>query len=390
MSLRDRLEASVRGEVSTADLSAFASGNQDAYELLDELPPQGCASLAAWCAFVLQSHADNLLGSGSSEGHCAEPAYEEARVLIQLATAWLERARSALSSADYRLDVVIPQPYPRPYGAQHIDELRAMRKTLEAVEARAGTAIEARRGEPVYERLQPTLGIMRAALDAALVLARGHTPEQSIELALVQTVHAALDRGYQAGQLLAMPELLAKARVEQPVRDSSPASLALLRPGDPAFDPWCLTDPVERRRLAAIATSVAKLDDFWAKHPEVEQLLALQSEILAALQAGTADYLPSEAAGSLKQFTSKCPWPAALWAKARISIGGQAFEEGDRFVLSAGGGDEPFRCAFVRLSASAAARLEEEDAARAAATSSGASGLGDLVGGALEVLFLRR
>ena len=132
---------------------------------------------------------------------------------------------------------------------------------------------------------------------------------------------------------------------------SSPASLALLRPGDPAFDPWCLTDPIERRRLAAIATSVAKLDDFWTKHPEVEQLLALQSEILAALQAGTVDYMPSEAAGSLKQFTSKCPWPAALWAKARISIGGQAFEEGDRFVFSAGGGDEPFRCAFVRLSA---------------------------------------
>ena len=92
MSLRDRLEASVRGEVSTADLNAFASANQDAYELLDELPPQGCASLAAWCAFVLQSHADNLLASGSSEGHCVEPAYEEARVLIQLATAWLERA----------------------------------------------------------------------------------------------------------------------------------------------------------------------------------------------------------------------------------------------------------------------------------------------------------
>ena len=390
MSLRDRLEASVRGEVSTVDLSAIASANQDAYDLLDELPPQGCASLAAWCAFVLQTHADNLLGSGSSEGHCVEPAYDEARILIQLAAAWLERANSALSSAEYRLDVVIPQPYPRPYGAHHIDELRAMRKTLEAVEARAGTAIEAQRGEPVYERLQPTLGIMRAALDAALVLARRHTPEPSVELGLVQTLHAALDRGYQAGQLLAMPELLAKSRVEPPVRDSSPASLAVLRPGDPAFDPWCLTDPIERRRLASIATSVAKLDDFWAKHPEVEQLLALESEILTAIQAGTVDYMPSEAAGSLNQFTSKCPWPPALWAKSGISIGGQAFDEGDRFVLSAGGGDEPFRCAFVRLSARAAARFEEDDAARAAGTSSGGSGLGDLVGSALEILFLRR
>jgi hypothetical protein len=384
VSLRDKLESSVRGEVSTVDLSAFASANQGAYELLDELPPQGIASLAAWCAFVLQTHADNLLGSGSIRGHCVEPAYEEARILIQLASAWLERASSALSSTGYRLDVVIPQPYPRPYGPHHMDELRAMRKSLEAVEARVGTAIEARRGEPVYERLQPTLGIMRAALDAALVLARGHTPEPSVEMALVQTLHAALDRGYQAGQLLAMPELLAKPALEAPVRDVSPASLALLRPGDPAFDPWCLTDPLERRRLAAIASAVAKLDDFWASHPEPQQVLELQAEVLAALQNGTVDYLPGDEVGSLKQFTSTCPWPAALWAKGRISIGGQSFDEGDRFVLSVGGGDEPFRCAIVRLSAHAAARFIEDDSA-----SAGGSGLRDLVGSALEILLYR-
>ena len=152
-----------------------------------------------------------------------------------------------------------------------------MRKTLEAVEARAGTAIEARRGEPVYERLQPTLGIMRAALDAALVLARGHTPDPSVELALVQTLHAALDRGYQAGQLLAMPELLASPGRTVPPVTRAPHRWRSFVPGDPAFDPWCLTDPIERRRLASDCQSVAKLDDFWAKHPEVEQLLALQS-----------------------------------------------------------------------------------------------------------------
>ena len=57
---------------------------------------------------------------------------------------------------------------------------------------------------------------MRAALDAALVLAAGRARPE-VELALSEKLHAALDRGYQAGQLLAIPELLAK-----PAEPSSP------------------------------------------------------------------------------------------------------------------------------------------------------------------------
>jgi hypothetical protein len=387
MGLRDRLEASLRGEVSTADLVTYASSNQDAYDLVDELPTQGVAALAAWCAFVLQTHADNLLGSGSTPGHCVQPAYEEARVLIQLAAAWLERARSAQSSERYRLDVAVPQPYPRPYGEFHVDELRAMRKTLEAVEARAGTAIEGRRGEPIYERLQPTLGIMRAALDAALVLSRGRTPEDTVEAALVQSLHAALDRGYQAGQLLAMPELVALPTRKPPPSVLSPASLAVARPGDPMFDPWCLTDPIERRRLSAHRSSSATLDEFWKSYPHPEQLLAVQAEILSAREAGTADYLLAADAGSLRQFTAKCPWPGAFLALSPIVVGGQALDEGDRFLLSAGGGEEPYRCVIVRLSARVAEQLLAADEEARSAGAPRGKGLIEVVADGLSSSF---
>ena len=70
MSLRDKFEAHLRGEVSAADLTAYASANGDAYDLLESVPAEGPARLAAWCAFVLQTHADNLLASGSAPGFC--------------------------------------------------------------------------------------------------------------------------------------------------------------------------------------------------------------------------------------------------------------------------------------------------------------------------------
>jgi hypothetical protein len=358
VSLRDKVEAHMRGEVSTADLVAVAAANGDAYDMLDDLPTQGVARLCAWCAFVIQTHADNLLDSGSAHGYCAQEPYEEARVLYGFAGAWLDRARSAATDSQYRLDVVVPQPYPRPYGAGHPAELRALRKTLESIQAHTSTDIEARKGEPIYERLLPTIAVVQSALDSAVGVAAGHEPGLEIEVALTEKVHAALDRAYQAGQLLAMPELLAK-RESQPVLPQAPgaATLALFRPGDPGFDPWCLTDPLERAARRDDGVAGGMLDEFWKGDPNPDRTVAIQVDIASALERGAVDYLPEDLAGSLKEFTRKCPWPGALWAKVPLTVGGQPLDAGDRFVLAIGGAGEEFRCAIVRLSAKAAAEL---------------------------------
>ena len=52
MGLRGKMEAMARGEVSTSALEAYGTSNNDAYDLLERVSPEGPAQLAAWCAFV--------------------------------------------------------------------------------------------------------------------------------------------------------------------------------------------------------------------------------------------------------------------------------------------------------------------------------------------------
>ncbi len=405
MSLRDKLEAHVRGEVSTGDLASYSSANSAAYDMLDGLPPEGDARLAAWCAFVLQTHADNLVSSGSASGFCEQEAYDEARVLYELVGGWLDRARRAGASGDWKHDVVIPAPYPRPRGAQGRAELEAMRKTLETVQARAGVDLAARKGDPIYDRLSPALAAVQSALDAAVGLAAGHSPAPELQGTLAQTLLGGLDRAYQAGQLMAKPELLALPKALAPLPGpAGSAALTLFLPGDPGFDPWCLTDPIERRARQDDGVSAGQLAELWQSDPDPSRTLAIQTEIAAALEAGSVDYLPDDLAGSLHVVSSKRPWPGAMYvyAQAGVSIGGQQLDEGDRFILAVGGGaGDGFQRAIVRLSAKAAKQLTSDDEERmsgyvgaggggfgAEDVFSGLGGVGDLVTLGFDVLGL--
>lgn len=370
MTLRDKLEAHLRGEVSTGDLASYASANSDAYDLLDGLPPEGGARLAAWCAFVLQTHADNLVSSGSAPGFCEQEAYDEARILYELVAGWLERAHGATTSGDWRLDVIVPAPYPRQHGPQGRAEVEAMRKTLETVQARAGVDLEARKGDPIYARLSPTLAAAQSALDSAIGLAAGHSPRPELQATLAQTLLGGLDRAYQAGQLLARPDLLARAHAAEPPGAGSPgpAALRLFLPGDPGFDPWCLTDPVERSARHDDGVSAGQLAELWQNDPDPGATLAIQADIAAALEAGSVDYLPADLGGSLHAVSGRRPWPGAMYvhAQAGAVIGGQQLDEGDRFILAVGGSGETFQRAIVRLSAKAAKKLTDEDEERIA------------------------
>jgi hypothetical protein len=316
---------------------------------------------------VLQTHGDNLLASGATPGYCGQEAYDEARIRYEFVRNWLERSRATLKSGDWKIGVVIPAPYPRPQGPQGMAELRALRSTLETVEARLGADLQARRTDPAYDRLQPTLEVVESALDSSLGLSSG-TPSPELQATLSLTLLSALDRAYEAGQLLAKPDLLAKPQNEKPAPAPTGATaLSLFRPGDPAFDPWCLTDPIERRDRQADGVAAGMLDDFWRADPNPERTLSIQADIAGALEDGTTDYVPNEMAGSLEQFTRKCPWPGVLWAKGPLQIGGQQLDEGDRFVLAVGGSGEGFRCALVRLSAAAAAQFADADSPRTGA-----------------------
>jgi hypothetical protein len=337
MSLRDRLGAMAHGEVSTAGLGAYASANTDAYSLLDDLPATGNARAAAWCAFVLQTHADDLLASGSSPGFASEEICEECQMVFQLVSTWLGRSRQAAADPSYRLDVVVPQPLPQPRAARTPNVLKAMRKTLETIQARVGADIAERGAEPVAARVRPMMSVVQSAIDASAVLVRGSV---GIELAasLTGTLQGGLDRAYQIGQLLSLPDLIAHPAPPVAPTEShhDASSLQLFLPGDPGFDRWCLTDPIVRARQSEAGQSKTDLDAFWAADPEPAKTLAVQAEIAAALERGIVDYLPERASGAFTARATRCPWPGVLYAKTPVTIAGTMLQAGDSFIFSVG------------------------------------------------------
>lgn len=362
MGLRDRMGAMARGEVSTDALAAYSVANSDAYDLLDNLPPEGPARLSAWCAFVIQTHADDLIGSGSSAGFCDQAALDDAAMLYQFAGAWLNRARAAQASAKYSLDTSVPQPYSRASSPLGRGQVKALMKTLETVQSRLGADLSERESDPVHDRVAPALPALQSALDAGAAINVGKaSPEM---LAMVGgTLAAALDRAYQAGQLLAMPELIAKPTPPPPPAATGAAGLTMFLPGDPGFDRWCLTDPLSHIQQRDNPRAPAELDAFWRSDPEPAKTIALQAEIAAAIEGGIADYLP-ETPTRLVVIAETCPWPGVLIAKQQFVLGGRALNAGDRFILSVGPDSGGFRRKIEVSQASQAGPAGDEDLQR--------------------------
>jgi hypothetical protein len=290
---------------------------------------------------VIQTYADKLL----VDGYASEAAYAHARVLYDLARGWVDRVRQATADPKMRLIVAIPQPLPRPpVVPPDSGHLEGMRVTLDALLARSGADVDSCGDEELADRLRANLTKAAEALDTTSV----------DRLTACRAVVAALDLAHAVGQVLAMPLLLAVSKTAPPAEvtaASSPAALAVFRPGDPGFDPWCLTDPAEKPRIKLSTAAGGKLDALWKSDPQPAETLAIQAEIMRAVENGLADYTPQNRASSLGILSSKVPWPGVLYAREPLTIGSSAFGTGDRFVLAIGGSGDEFRRALVRMAA---------------------------------------
>jgi hypothetical protein len=347
MGLRDSLAAKARGDVSTKDLIAYGRAGSDAYDLLDQLPATGYPRLCAWNAFVLQTYGDKLLASGESPGYVSPETAEEVAVLYQLVGGWLARARQMTANAAYRLDVYVPQGLPHHWQTtpRTTEQLIAMRDVFQAVQARLSSDLKAFTGaDDDRTRLQA----LELAVDSDgdyLDKVWTRDPGPDLRTTLGTTLTGALDRAYQLGQLLAVPALLDELH-SQPVR--APRTGPQLRlPGEPGFDLWCLTDPMERRRMEGDGTFWQHLEAMWQADPHPERTLAIKAEIDAALASGAVDYLPSEGVGQLYRLADHCPWPGVLVVKTPVLIGGKELEKGEKFVFAVSHDDGNFERAIV-------------------------------------------
>src|ERR1019366_3571749 len=97
-----------------------------------------------------------------------------------------------------------PQPLPQPRAPRTTGVLRAMKQTLETVQARAGADLAERAADPIHDRLAPMMSGVQSAIDSAGALSAASVSDE-MKAMLGQTLQSGLDRGYQVGQLPAVP-----------------------------------------------------------------------------------------------------------------------------------------------------------------------------------------
>jgi hypothetical protein len=360
MGLRDTLAAKARGDVSTKDLVAYGRAGSDAYDLLDQFSSPGYPRLCAWNAFVLQTYGDKLLASVPTQGFAPPETAEQVATLYQFVGGWIARARQMAADPAFRLDVYVPQALPHHWQTtpRSVEQLAGMRDAFQAAQASLASDLSAYTGDEATGARLKALGVAVDSTADYLDKLWTHEPGPELRTTLGATLTDGLDHAYQLGQVLAVPDLLEEIHAQPaPVHRSGPQ---LRLPGEDGFDPWCLTDPMERNRMADDGDHRTFIDAMWQADPHPERTLAIRAEIDAALATGAVDYLPSDGVGHLALLADRCPWPGVLYAKVSALIAGQELNPGEKFVFTVSHDDGSFERSVVVAPATDDLPLEED------------------------------
>jgi hypothetical protein len=353
-----RLVAALHGEIPAATLEAYRHAGAGAYELLDrselrraELtiehadawstdPATKAFRLCTWNAFTLQLLGDELLDADyrvnpATVGFVPPVTAQQALAFYAPVEGWLSRANQASSNPAYRLDVQVPaelpewvevEPCPREHLQAMLSACRRLRRHTEVafgeLERSAGAERSAELG-----RFRQRLAVVTTAADYADRLYQPDAAQEQHERA-EDSVHRAIEAAYQLGQLLAMPELLAR-----PDGTTQPAGShgRLPRPGEAGFDPWCLTDPATRPGWQQDRRAVRAIRLLWESDPSPDRTVAIQDQIDAALARG--DIAVARAYGQQVGPYFCCPWSSIFLVKRPVRIGGRRLRPMQQFTF---------------------------------------------------------
>lgn len=348
-----RLLARLQGELPATELEAYRRAGGEVYALVDDLErdranwtlqdldawsvPEAtqAALLCAWNAFALQVLGDRLLEADyesepSTVGYLEPVTAEQAMAFYGQVPHWLSRARQARASSSFRLDVQVPAALPRwsevePCPRPHLD---AMRSSLDQLRRHTAAAmsgfhldLEDDKRRRAHDRVHEVLAEAEAAASYADRLWAPGVPN-SVHEAIENHAKLAVERFYEAGQLLSMPRLALEPR-----REPAPvAGRQIPGPGRREFDPWRLTDPDTRSRWRADPEARQAIEALWASDPDPERTLAIQADIEAAAEGGDIERLA--AVGPYYC----CPW-APIWVVKRpVVLGGRRLRALEQFT----------------------------------------------------------
>jgi hypothetical protein len=384
--LATRLAAAFHGEVGAATVEAYRragaaaySDQADAERVRSELvlsgrsiwtarPHQASQLLCAWNAFALQTLGDELVEADyrvdpRTVGYLPNVTAEQAAAFLGEVEHWAARARRAACDETYDItaEVTVPAPLPKwveaePCPRAHLDAMmaagRALRGRVEAAldDLTKATPPDGRADAP--DQLFGLAAEANTAIDFAESL---WSPDAGPELheRVEESLQRAIAAYYRLGQLLAAPMLLDRVAIAP---SQAPAGLVLAGtvlagngelalPGQPGFDPWCLTDPVNRSLWQEDQAARAAIDTLWRFDPNPAATLRIQAQLNAAVEARQL-----VVAGTIRHTANyffRCPWSAIYFVYRPVVIAGQsltpiqqfAFDVSVEPMLAEGGGE---------------------------------------------------
>jgi hypothetical protein len=375
-----RMYAWLQDEVPATTLEAYRRASLPVFEVMDlaearraqcaaeglspwTLPPAARAELlCAWNAFVLQTLGNDILdadyeASPATVGYVPPATARQVLAFYDQVEEWLDRARQAHASPDYRLDVEVPAELPRwtakPLPRVH---LRGLLRTVHTVSGHAAVAMtflpEAPPDTPEQQAQLNRIRQVHASAESKVRYAldlHGAAPTRDVHQRLEPYARAAIELLYELGQLLADPWRAGPAPPRPappkaaPLDDhalSPPPRKAVHLPGEPGFDTWCLTDPRAAELMQRDERAQRALRKLWKQDPDPARTLAMYAEIRSAFERGHVTYAANGTARV--GYFQCCPWSPIYAATRVVTIAGTTIKPMQRFVLDVGGQNEAF------------------------------------------------
>lgn len=360
-SLMTRLTSALRGEVSAATVEAFRRAGSAVYDdlamaeqsrrsivlsgtdLWSTTPGQGSQLLATWNAFALQTIGEQLVEADyrvdpKTVGFLPPVTQEQAARFLGEVEQWSALARRAGADATFAisehtaLPALLPawvevEPCPEPHVQAMIAAARSMREHLQAAQADFAHC------RIPDERAEAAAKIAGLIADADAAISYGESMwKPGAPRAVHERAETSLKRGIEAvfmvGQLLAMPSLLDQPSVGVATATASSRPL----PGQPGFDPWCLTDPYSRASWRRDPAARRAIDLLWRSDPDPASTLTIQAQIDAAAAAGLI-VAGQDATGRKMGNYYCCPWSAIYLVRMPVVIAGRSLRPGQQFTF---------------------------------------------------------
>lgn len=360
-SMWTRMRAMAQGEVSAETLEAYRRASLVVLELLDRveatrtkakvegrtawtLPENVQAEmLCSWNAFVLQSLGTEFLDADyrdnpSTKGFVPPITADQVMAFFRPVESWLGRARQAGSDPNYRIDLPLPAPVPawsevEPCPNSHLHGmLHAMRTIREHAQAAVDFLGDTVPAEEAAARQYHAIRGLFASAEAKARYAddmHGANPTQEVHELVEPHIKEAIESFHRVGQFVAMPKLADSRPKPPPV---VPVAPRVPMPGEPGFDPWCLTDDNARMGLERDPEARMAIDRLWRYDPDPAATLRLAAEVRAAAERRDIGPAKNAKGNRLGHFFC-CPWGTVYEVYRAVTLGGSWLKPYDQFVL---------------------------------------------------------